>query len=192
MLATLQDATLEWVSKPWPEEGKTPSPYIVREDPAVKYKQFNLSDTYWDAQCRGQLVQSNTPMQNFSVLGLGLVIAFSALAIAAGAWLPCYVGVIRARRARRGRLRPTAETRQLAHLTDGKYHLLRMVLEGAGVEDWQLGWMDIPVSADSGALPLVKLESNGLTQFDWKPGSRLKDRSMSMKEEVVEIEIKED
>ena len=162
-LASMQDAMLDWVSKPWPEAGHPPDPNMNISALAGPYTAAGVKAEF-DTLCGSQLVRAGAGMQNFSVLATTVVIVLSVAVIVVGATLPGCVRLVRQRRARRARLSATAELKQLARATDEKYQLLRLALEGAGIEEWEIGKTGIPVTVEEKVVTSAQMDG-GLARF---------------------------
>ena len=96
-------------------------------------------------QCSNQRIQSAGLVQNFSFLGIMIVVCVSGLFIIVGLTLDTCVAFARAHK---GKLSESINAKENARQADEKLHLLRMALQGAGVERWETGAWDIPVTAE--------------------------------------------
>jgi hypothetical protein len=149
-LAMLQGHVLEFATKagitPLPASlGGVADPITAQVDPndkdlvAIRDAQRN--------QCYNQLVATTGLVQNFSFLGIMIIVCGSALIVLLDWSLESLVKLF-------ARLRKTSSpsTGKLARETDGNLHLLRIALSdsGSGNEDtettrWKMGFMDVPV-----------------------------------------------
>lgn len=169
-LASLQQSLLEWVAKPWPS-GHPEARYPIVNMTALSaaYMAQGLG-AQKESLCRNQLIRSSAAVQNFSVLALVIVVALSLTIIVAAVAVPLCVDLSRARtrgRAEAGmgaNLSARAEAGRIARLADGKYSLLAMALQGAGVRGWVRGDADIPVT--EGRVPVSPpRETHGVASY---------------------------
>lgn len=146
-LAALQQSVLEWIAKPWPTgHPEARYPIVNMTGLGAQYAARGLSSQK-DALCRNQLIRSSAAVQNFSVLALFVVVVLSLTIIITAAVLPFCVDASRHRRRQKGaNLSAQAEAGRVARIADGKYGLLAMALQGAGVKGWVRGRGDIPVT----------------------------------------------
>ncbi|KAK3940012.1 hypothetical protein QBC46DRAFT_314648 [Diplogelasinospora grovesii] len=171
-LAGIQNSLLQWVAKPWPQ-GHPETMYgdfvnLTASD--TMYADYNVT-SQMNTLCKNQLIRSNAAVQNFSVLALLLVIVLCVLIIATAFLLPVCVNYSRNRRMlRKGSLSRAAEAGRIARLADGKYSVLAMALQGAGIgigekeSCWVVGQDEIPVT--KGPVPVhPPVERNGLASY---------------------------
>lgn len=114
-------------------------------------------------QCKNQLVRTTGEVQNFSFLGVMIIVFFSGFLIALDLLMEPVVNLFNRRREWRSMA-------MRARQADNKLHLLRMALRipsQAGKDDWAPGASDIPIidGAEQFRRPMV---SDNLT---WYPTS---------------------
>jgi len=165
-LANTQQKLLGWIAKPWPK-GHPEAMYKFVDATALDalYDRNNVTAQKQNL-CRNQLIRSNAAVQNFSVLALVLVIVLCCSLIITALVLPGCVSHVRERRRRRGlQLSAAAEAGRVARLADGKYNVLAMALQGAGVGGWERkGTSEIPVTKGSVTV-CPPMEKDGMTAY---------------------------
>ncbi|KAL1838710.1 hypothetical protein VTJ49DRAFT_2275 [Mycothermus thermophilus] len=139
MLARLQAGVVEFSVK----EGTSPFETLQRE----KNRSLAVLPEMLKGQCPIQLVRTAGEVQNFSVLGVFLVLAVSVVLIIVNLTLEWIVDFVGSKR--EGRPMPRAAW---ARQADSKYHLLRLALTGSRNYDgsarkWMLGRWGVPVPA---------------------------------------------
>lgn len=164
-LASLQQSLLEWVTKPWPTgHPEARYPIVNMTALGVQYDARGLSSQK-DTMCRNQLIRSSAAVQNFSVLALFVVVVLSLTIIITAAVLPSCVDAARSRGKRRGtNLSDQAEAGRVARIADGKYGLLAMALQAAGVSGWVRGGAEIPVTEGRVVVALPR-EMDGVVSY---------------------------
>ncbi|KAK5994258.1 hypothetical protein PT974_04730 [Cladobotryum mycophilum] len=123
-LAIIQQSTVSYSFKTL-EPDIDPSGYYILEDAHSK-------------GCRDQLARPAGVVQNFSVLGLAIILGVCCLAIVASLVIEPLATYIQRRQHFSG---------QIARQADDKFHLLRMALPQSDNEEyqWELGSGDIPI-----------------------------------------------
>lgn len=164
-LASLQQSLLEWITKPWPTgHPEARYPIVNMTALGVQYAARSLSSQK-DSLCRNQLIRSSAAVQNFSVLALFVVVVLSLALIVTAAVLPACVDATRSRGKRRGtNLSDQAEAGRVARIADGKYGLLAMALQAAGVSGWVRGGAEIPVTEGRVIVSLPR-EMDGVVSY---------------------------
>lgn len=93
---------------------------------------------------KNQLVRSEDPVQNFSVMATALVIVVSLIVVIMGMMLPCCVKARRDRDRKRGVLSASAARKDLARRADDRFQWLRMALEATAIRVWEEGLWGVP------------------------------------------------
>lgn len=174
-LSRLQMSFQTWARKPWTEPGKPTSDYAWAN---LKY----LNESYskrpermvsFNEACHNQMVRASASVQNYSVLATSIVIVFSLAIIITAACVPPCVSSHRQRRIRKGKsLSQNATAKRLARFADEKFHLLYMSLQGSGVDDWELGKAQIPVTVEASRAP-QPVEEQGIVHYPVRHSSLL-------------------
>jgi len=124
---------------------KTPphEAYINTTRLDLKYKTLELMDEL-DELRKKQLVRSEDPVQNLSVMATALVIVVSLTVVIMGMMLPCCVKARRDRDRKRRVLSASAARKDLARRADDRFQLLRMALEATAIRGWEEASWGVP------------------------------------------------
>jgi hypothetical protein len=97
------------------------------------------TNTYEQALCRRQMIRSVSGYQNFSTLGVAIILVLGCFLVILGWVVDIVVGWMQKRLWKRNFAR-------LSWISDGYFQLQRMAYEGAGYERWLGGASDIPIA----------------------------------------------
>jgi hypothetical protein len=118
-----------------------------------------LSNAF-ERQCKTQIIKSSQNVQNFSVLGLIIVVVLTAFLLVVSLTLETIMKLVRAKE---GVVSYSGIARQL----DDKFHLLRMALgKGAYPEaEWMNASFDVPITQLGVELERPGVWSEGLSSY---------------------------
>ena len=171
-LSRLQTSMQTWARKPWAESGKPTSDYAWAN---LTYLNFSYNSLErigsFNTACHNQMVRASASVQNYSVLATSIVIFFSLAIIITAACVPPCVSSYRQRRIRKGKpLSEKATAKRLARFADEKFHLLSMSLRESGIDDWELGKAQIPVTFEASRVP-HPVEEQGIVRYPMRQTS---------------------
>lgn len=158
-LTKLQAYVLEYASK----AGDTPGPGGSIENPWDT--SANPTDSQMTAalgalqnQCSNQLVSTTGQVQNFSFLGVMVIVCVSVVIILLDWSLETMANCVFSRK------KPSAG--KIARQVDNRLHLLRMALPDSGADGgWEAGSMDVPIRATRTQVVGPVVVTNGLASF---------------------------
>lgn len=161
-LAKLQRSVVDYATGP-AHEGYM---HYITQDPE--------SDA-WQQVCRSQRVKNPGGFQNFSLLGVTLILALGTVVILLGLTIDKIVGLVQ-------RVFFPRAYGRLAWALDSKFQLQRMAFEGAGWNQWDVG-----TSED--VVPITKPDTQvgSYTRFDgeWATVVRPRDDELLMGSTIV-------
>jgi hypothetical protein len=99
------------------------------------------TDVFGRSICARQMIRNVSGYQNFSTLGVAIILILGCVLVILGWTIDIIVGAIQKYLFRRNFAR-------LSWISDGYLQLQRLAYEGAGYEHWENGDGDIPVAAD--------------------------------------------
>jgi len=129
-LVTLQQALIEKASGP---------ANIVNQGGTIEAP--GPSDLIGQKLCKSQMIRNVTGYQNFSTLGVALILTLGTTLVILGWTIDIVVGFFQQQHFRRNLAR-------LSWVSDGYLQLQRMAYEGAGYTDWRYCADYVPVSGD--------------------------------------------
>jgi hypothetical protein len=153
-LVKLQTSVIEFASK------SINPPYIT----ALTADYFTLASqrNAYTRQCANQRIQSPSSVQNFNFLGVMLVIVLSFTLILIAMVIERFVSLFR-----RFSKSDIGHFRELSSEADMNMHLLRMVLENAGINNWSQSRFGVPVVQESLAQEVILVrQGTELTKYE--------------------------
>jgi hypothetical protein len=129
-LATFQQALVEYASGPT---------NVVNQRGTIT----SPSDEYGQAVCMRQMIRNVSGYQNFSTLGIAIILIVGTSLVTRGWTIDIIVGAIEKRKGR--------HFSRLSWISDGYLQLQRLAYEGAGYNNWVSCADDVPVSRGLGA-----------------------------------------
>lgn len=142
-LARLQASVLEYVYKADLDPALTVwGPYGLAPNPT---QTIGTIKAYQD-QCRSQLVQTAGEVQNFSFLGVMVIVCVSVILMLLNLLMPSILKLVNRRKRWSS---PAHRARQ----SDDKLHLLRNAISSGGnAARWELGAWDVPIIRGNNAM----------------------------------------
>ncbi len=160
-LAKLQALMVDWVERSWVRGNEQ---YVTIYDPRTSPKEAGPGGDFVAAerhQCHNQIIRSSTAIQNFSLVGIIIIVVVSCLIIGLELLLEPVV-----RLCRKWLHSRTGMGKDLVREADDKNTLLRLALEGVGIKAaWKLGLFGIPTTTDTVHVGLPEYRPDGLVGY---------------------------
>jgi hypothetical protein len=104
------------------------------------------NDKYKEAICKRQMIRNVAGYQNFSTLGVAIILIFGSSLVALGLVIDTVFGWMQRRILKQ-------HYRRLSWISDGYLQLQRLAYEGAGYDKWDGCTDEVPVSKDAKQVP---------------------------------------